>query len=200
MKYKDGMKLRILTRGNLTLEKFDEALAMESLTIEVSKCGAITFKGVAFNDCLGGTFSEGYLDEHFEILSVLTKDDLKTGMVLEFDDGSRFMLVKDSMYGNYLIDERDGNYFFCLDNYKKDLSMKSKNLNFGNESDYFADIYRVWSNVNISEGFTYSHDEMIEKADNLLWENPKHKPREMTVTEIEGILGYVIKIKKETKC
>ena len=196
--YEDGTKVKLIKQGNLCVDEF-KAMEGDVFTLDVSPLGDITFAGESIFKF--GSFTEDYLDENYAIISsVLTKDTLESGMVLEFEGNEKYVLMKDTMYGDYLINANDCSTYFHLDNYNDDLIMKLKNLTLSKESGCFdfMEIYRVWTNVNISVGYAYEPSEMIDRSDNLLWENPTIKPKEMSLADIEEELGYSIKI-KETK-
>ena len=202
-KYDNGVKLRRTGRGNLPSETFNE-VRNKICTIYNNGSGIQFLENEVdeVSETNSGYFTEEYLDENFEIFveDVLTKDTLKSGMVLEFEGNEKYVLMKDTMYGDYLINANDCNTYFHLDNYNNNLIMKLKNLTLSNETGCFdfMEIYRVWTNVDVSVGYNCEHSEMIYRSDNLLWENPTIKPKEMSLADIEEELGYSIKI-KETK-
>jgi hypothetical protein len=116
-------------------------------------------------------------DEELELVSFakFTKSDLKDGMVVEYRDGSRRMVMGDMLISHsshnelyHYNDTLENVVSFC----SIDKVYKSKSINL---NEYFKDRYLT-----------------------LIWERPKEElVKEMTVAEIEKELGYKVKIKLE---
>lgn len=110
-----------------------------------------------------------------------TKQDLKTGMVVELRNGGIYYVLGDKIIGKYGFNIiNDSNY---LDN------MLTRNIS-DNEWNIVA-VYSISSNC-------YNLDCILDKAYlNLIWERKEEpQPKEMTVEEIEKELGYSIKVVK----
>jgi hypothetical protein len=176
MKFKVGDKVRVRkdlvlnhTYGNYffvsTMEKFKDKI----VTI-ISVCNNC-YEIKEDNKCSYWT------DEMLEPNVVnFTKADLKDGMVVEYQNGEKRMVLGDRLISNH--------HFAELSNFTDIL--KNKYL------DNMA-INRVYS----SSGYTFS-DYFEDRLLTLIWERPKEEPiKEMTVAEIEKELGYKVKIKSE---
>jgi hypothetical protein len=111
-----------------------------------------------------------WCDEELELVS-FTKADLKDGMVVEYCDGSRRMVVNGKVLGF--------DCFMPLDNWNEDL--------INNDSDRYT-IVKVYISTQYSLN-RYFDDEYLT----LIWE--REKPiKKMTVAEIEKELGYKVEI------
>ena len=103
---------------------------------------------------------------------MFTKNDLKSGMVVETREGNRYMVLEDRLI-------REGGFLYFSD-YYVDLSFQDNNV---------YDIMKVWKpTIRSIKG-------MLEGPDNLIW--VRRTPKEMTIKEIEVALGYPVKIVKE---
>lgn len=104
------------------------------------------------------------------------KADLKDGMVVEYRDSSRRMVLGDKLFGH--------NLSSSLDNFTDTLEPFDSHLS------NMITIDKVYK----SKGVTLE-EYFITKNLTLIWERPKEEPvKEMTVTEIEKELGYKIKV------
>ena len=102
------------------------------------------------------------------------KQDLKTGMLVQFRDGDVYMFINDT----FVSDEG----WLSLDGFDKD-------LNYAYDDEY--DIMKV---SKVFEGYLLMPKNWNEKTlnNNLLWE--REETKKMTVSEIQKELGYKIEI------
>ena len=119
----------------------------------------------------------------------MTKDDLKSGMIVVLRDGTKMMVLTDcytAYHGNQQFCLIDAGGFMNSDEYNNDL------LDEDGSVDY--DIMKVYCNS--INSYTYNMNQLDEST--LLWDRKcKYKePKEMTISEIEKQLGYSIKIVK----
>lgn len=105
----------------------------------------------------------------------MKKEDLRDGMVVETRDGRRWLVLGDRVIAS------DG--FNWLRDYRNDLTMNSVTICI----DHY-DIMRVYT-PNLS-----GLDSMINTKNRPIWE--RKEPKELTVAEIEELLGYPIKVVK----
>lgn len=105
-----------------------------------------------------------------------TKADLKDGMILEFRDGFRYMLMGKRAYGKNGWSDFDRGH-------KDDLTSSI----FNNDTD----VMKVYLVKDDARGFLY--DLFSDKNLVLLWER-EEETKEMTVAEIEKKLGYKVKV------
>ena len=102
-----------------------------------------------------------------------TKSDLKDGMVVEYRDGTRRMVLGDYLFGFY------GN---------NNLILYTDNLEEKNNEDLTID--KVYRSKCLGL-YNYFNDIYLE----LIWKREKEEPpKEMTIEEIEKELGCKIKI------
>ena len=118
------------------------------------------------------------------------KSELKTGMFVELRNGGIYMIAMD-LYG--LHPERnmiktDGG-FMSLSDYTDDLKYKKYSW------DEQWDIIRVYSMMSSKLGNIFV--KFSEKDLNLLWDEEWRTPKELTIGEIEDILGYPVNIVDE---
>lgn len=111
----------------------------------------------------------------------MTKEKLKTGMILELMDGRIVMVLLGTENGDIV----SGDTWLPLNNYSNDKM-------FGNEIDTIS-VKKVYQPISNSD-FLYGKILDIRNA-NLIWERKPKK--EMTISEIEKELGYEIKIVKQ---
>ena len=103
----------------------------------------------------------------------MTKQDLRSGMVVELKNGKRYLVIAETLQ------------FVGLHEHMEYAS-HSDDLTFGFG---YLNVEKVYNPGNV----TFS--EMIEHPTNLIWERKVVK--ELTVKEIEHLLGYSVKIVKE---
>lgn len=109
-----------------------------------------------------------------------TKQDLKTGMVVELRNGKCAMVLLGTENGDII----SGTTWFPIDGFGEKLTR-------GVDYDVIK-IYQPTSN----RDFLYDGKIHIDEA-NLIWERKEEpQPKEMTVEEIEKELGYSIKVVK----
>ena len=120
-----------------------------------------------------------WTDEMFEpAVTNFTKADLVDGMVVEFTNGKKAMLV--------------GDRFIGMDCFSKTNSW-SNTLEQNSDTSPFKTITKVYKPRSLFLN-KYFEDYNLE----LIWERPKEEPiKEMTVAEIEKELGYKVKMKSE---
>lgn len=116
-----------------------------------------------------------WCDDELE-LAPFTKSDLKDGMVVEYRDGRRRMVLGDNLIGEYgHAPLRDYNENLEEENYPEETIAKIY------KSDTQS-IRTVFEDYNLA----------------LIWERPEEKPaKKMTVAEIEKELGYKVEIVSE---
>lgn len=116
--------------------------------------------------------------------NMFTKNDLRTGMIVERRDSEKFVILLNCYSGalseDIMVNERAKNWDW--------LSSYDDNLKYYSDDSEF-DIMKVYQ---------ANHPYGIHTFDNLIliWER-EEEPKEMTVKEIEKELGYPIKIVKE---
>ena len=118
-----------------------------------------------------------WADEMFEPNKVtFTKVDLKDGMVVEYQNGDRRMVLGDKLIADF--------GFAFLNSFTDTLEGIKYN-------DMIIDkVYKSTAHTLVN----YFKDYNLT----LIWERPKEEPvKEMTVAEIEKELGYKVKIKSE---
>jgi hypothetical protein len=165
MKFKVGDKVRVVK--NIT--------DMETKDEYVGNVYTITHN-YGNHTRYGQTYSIGQQAVVYEDeleLAEFTKADLKDGMVVEYRDGSRRMIMGDNIMG---------------DVYHNELKFYTHTL----ESPSFdaLTIYKVYKSTATTLN-EYFKDENLT----LIWE--RESVKEMTITEIEKELGYKVKIKTE---
>lgn len=118
------------------------------------------------------------------------KSELKTGMFVELRNGGIYMIAMD-LYGVHpernMIKIAGG--FMSLSDYTDDLKYKKYSW------DEQWDIIRVYSMVNFKIGDIFV--EFSEKDLILLWDEEWRTPKELTISEIEDMLGYPVNIINE---
>lgn len=124
-----------------------------------------------------------------------TKDDLKTGMVVQLASGNRYLVVKDtitnqpSSYGNDFILGQGG--FMGLKEYTEDL-MRPNYPEFDIEKVFKVTARRMHKLLDPKHNFS--------QYDEILWERTKKKeatkpaPTKLTVAEIAAKLGYDVEV------
>lgn len=111
----------------------------------------------------------------------MTKEELKTGIILELMDGRIAMVLLGTQNGDIV----SGDAWFPLGDYSND-EMFGKEI----KSVSVKKVYQPKSN------FDYLSEKSLNVSSaNLIWERKSKK--EMTISEIEKELGYQIKIVKE---
>lgn len=120
-----------------------------------------------------------FYEDELELVEpdTFTKADLKDGMVVEYRDGDRFLVVKDHLLS------KD----YCAD--MSDLGDDLKDI-YGFSADDIVKVYEV--DYDYADEFEELFDLVSLK---LIWERDKEEPvKEMTVEEIEKKLGYKVKV------
>jgi hypothetical protein len=177
MKFKVGDKVRV--RKDLVDEqKYGGQCFVYDMSKFMDKIA--TIKSV-YNSCYcieedGGEWF--WTDEMFEsnVINCFTKADLKDGMVVEYRDGDRRMVM-----GNKFISDFG---FAFLHNFTNTLEGKCF------DSMTIDKIYK--SSSHTLDGYFKNYNLT------LIWKRPTEEPiKEMTVAEIEKELGYKVKIKSE---
>lgn len=186
MKYKIGDKVRI--RSDLEAGK-SYGIAGFTEEMEYLNGNIVTIHNV---DTLKGCYSieiDTYelLDCKFTDEMLLpvtfTKSDLKTGMIAEYRNGDRRLVV-----GNALIDNKGDEANDLTDAmYKNDLTRSIDNNQL--------DISKVYEVIPIFHGDLYG---LFRYTDNLIliWER-EEPPKKMTVAEIEKALGHKVEVVAE---
>lgn len=169
--FKIGDKIRIVGRPN-TIEEKKRFIGEE---VEIRD-----FQGY---DMVNTTPVLGnwawYYDEIELVEEKFTKKDLKTGMLLVRRDGVIRKVLLNTPNGDIGIGEQED--YLCLDGYNQDLTHSKYD-------DW--DVMKVYS-------FNYQHMTLIFdlKGAKLIWEREVPVPiKELSVEEIQNILGYKIKI------
>lgn len=109
----------------------------------------------------------------------MKKSDLKQGALVQMRNGNVYILI-----GDKLVDLSNGRYM-CLEDIEEDLLKRFFNKELS--------VDKVFQSSDTSEGYRrYIRKESIKWT----WERP-HK--ELTVGEIEKLLGYKVKIVKENE-
>lgn len=126
----------------------------------------------------------------------MTKSDLKTGMIVTLRDGEEYVFIKDFVVGNnYCIGfSKDGAFintqkksWVSLDAYKDNLiTNEIYNKHF--------DIMKIEMANHVYSIVDTSYDKDSRR---LIYE--REEPKQMTVAEIEAILGYKVEIVSEVK-
>lgn len=165
MKFKVGDKVRVVKRATASWSKTKDNYIGKVFTIDM----------VAERDDYPYSLSAtGYwwCDEELE-LAQFTKSDLKDGMVVEYCNGQRRVVLNNRVMASDISRS--------LDNHNEDLIDKYND-------DYTIDKVYHSSAHTLNE---YFKDNCLT----LIWERPKEEPvKEMTVEEIEKELGYKVKI------
>lgn len=126
------------------------------------------------------------LKSYKEGKNIMTKSDLKSGVIVELRNGDKYMFIsnaKNKYAKNSLISLKDGGYL-DLDDYNDDLK-DCDNANY--------DIVKICQNDYVGNNF---RDHVIKNTDNWTWERQEEVV--MTISEIEEKLGIEnLRIKKE---
>ena len=121
-----------------------------------------------------------------EVEDMFDKDSLKTGMIVKTKNNAIWMVLKDSIYGDILLricDNVSVARRISLTEITKDLQHKNNDglaIVKVAKPDFFPDIFDLETELSNST-VVYQRKE----------------PKEITISEIEKILGYKIKIVKE---
>lgn len=119
----------------------------------------------------------------------MNKSDLKTGMVVETNNGERHIVLLDADDAERNLIDIDKSGWMRLNNYDKDLKYR------GDEDNEWS-IKKVYS-VGVHIGHIFGDKDWAMKHAKVIWERCE-KPVEMTVAEIEKKLGIKnLKIVKE---
>lgn len=112
----------------------------------------------------------------FLAIKTFTKDDLEDGMVIEYADGRRRLVAGELLLGN--------------EGYSK-LEAYSNNLEY-----IFFPYYFSFESLRIDKVYSAYLTELPKYFDDrnltLIWE--REDPKEMTIEDIEKIIGYKIEI------
>ena len=166
MKFKVGDRVKVVkvnggeTRhqqclgGIFTIEAIDEMSGYPYMLEEYNQCG--------------------WCDEELE-LAPFTKADLKDGMVVEYTDGQRRMVL-----GDYIISDSISKKLECYNENLEAYRYPAQTINkvYKTRALYFSTIF---DNENLT----------------LIWERPEEPVKKMTVAEIEKELGYKVEIVSE---
>lgn len=176
MKFKVGDKVRV--RGDLVLNHTYGNYFFVSI-MEKFKGKIVTIISVCNNRYEIEEDNKRYYwtDEMLEPNVVnFTKADLKDGMVVEYQNGDRRMVLGDKLIADF-------GFAF--------LSSFTDTLEGIKYNDMIIDkVYKSTAHTLVN----YFKDHNLT----LIWERPKEEPiKEMTVAEIEKELGYKVKIKSE---
>lgn len=115
-----------------------------------------------------------------------TKDDLKVGYVVKTRDRVLYMVTRNDIDQLVMVDQYYG--WMPLYVYNDDLTDSDRTSCIGSEANENYDIVEVYG-YSMINGRTRE----IETANRkLLWK--REEPKEMTLEEVEKILGYSIKI------
>ena len=140
-------------------------------------------------DCDGTiAFLQGCKIMFEEVTSMFGKSDMKTGMFVQTRNKEKWMVMRDSIYGNILVSmEKDkfarSDSYVSIDSYNEDLTCK------GNENwdimlvtapSIYPDVFDAKSEI--------THAMVVYK---------REEPKELTVKQIEELLGYAVKVVKE---
>lgn len=122
-----------------------------------------------------------FFEEELELVSSnsFTISDLKTGWVVEYDNGERALVVNDRLLSD------DG--YNMLESYDEDLTCVNPRYS----------INRIYT-INVDDVYNLEDFLSFENLE-LVWErkNFVSEPRKMTKSEIEAQLGYEIEIVEE---
>jgi hypothetical protein len=118
----------------------------------------------------------------------MTKQDLRTGMLVTVRCGEKYMVFLDSLSyfasrKNALVD-LTGTGWLNLDDYENDLTIKNGQNQW--------DIVKVSTPKFPTDVMRYADE---NRNFTTRWE--REEPKELTVSEIEKLLGYPVKIVKE---
>lgn len=169
MKFKVGDRVRIvkITHNTISSEYRKKYIGKIYTVESINPNGSYGDEHYGFE---GTNYYIFYADE-LE-LAEFTKSDLKDGMVVEYRDGDRKMVL-----GNVFI---SFNGFSELENYDENL------------------INKFYSGCNIDRIYISLARILDEYFDDkyltLIWERPEEPTKKMTVAEIEKELGYKIEI------
>jgi len=118
----------------------------------------------------------------------MKKSDLKQGAIVKLRNNQMYILI-----GKKFVNLTDGEYM-SLERYDDDLYFKTDYLYFKTDA---YDVMKVFNSSLEHEGyFYYIRNKLIIKP--WTWERKEEEPsKELTVGEIEKLLGYKVKIIKE---
>lgn len=167
MKFKVGDKVRVVkVHGGDTEDNkcFGKIFTIKKINIGIG----YPYIFEEYNQC-------SWCDDELEF-APFTKADLKDGMVVEYRDGRRRMVLGDNLIGeNGHAPLRDYNENLEEENYPEETIAKL----YRSKAEY---IHTVFQDYNLT----------------LIWERPEEEPaKKMTVAEIEKELGYKVEIVSE---
>lgn len=117
-----------------------------------------------------------FYEDELELVP-FTKSDLKDGMVVEYRNGIRYLVLGDKLIGEFT--------WASLKHIREDLLSNSGVLTI--DKVYTTSAYRLGQLFN-------------DKFLTLIWERPKEEPaKKMTVEEIEKELGYKVEIVSDSE-
>lgn len=179
MKYKVGQKVRV--RKNLVVgRQYGEYcfnIHMVNLRGKILVVSSVLDNGYHVEEPSYFIFSDEMLEP-----AEFTKDDLETGMVVEYRDGCRRVV-----FGNRLL----GKQAYCLLNdFEETLLTKSTSHNMDIMKVYRPRVEQLYD---IEDFFEFARLELIWERQ----EEPEPEAEEMTLAEIEKELGRKIKIISE---
>ena len=186
MKFKVGQKVRV--KDSLAINtrygKYQFTAAMAKYRGKTYFISDVVRDHYQLSGCMNmdGTFYWCFTDEMLEPAN-FTKDDLETGMVVEYRTGDLKLAIEDHMYG-----------FGCWN----DFDHYDDNLLCQNRDVQCCDIMRVYR-VKTSTLRDLREIFLLENLD-LIWERHEEsepEAQEMTLAEIEKELGRQIKIVSE---
>lgn len=173
MKFKIGDKVRVV-KVNAPFTDIQKDCIGKVFTIEdVCKESIYPYALKGYNRC-------AWCNEELELVEpalAFTKSDLKDGMVVEFQNGHKAMVVGDVFMGTHCYSK--------MNNWSDTLE---------NSHTPFRAITKVYTSKGLSLSSYFNDDKLT-----LIWERPKEEEsaKKMTVTEIEKELGYKVEIVSE---
>ena len=192
-KFKVGDKVRVrkdlevdTMYGNITLTDEMEQYRGKEVEIVITDHRDSTYR-VA--NCYYW-FSEEMLEP---VKPIFTKDDLKTGMIVTFRNGTRCLVMRDISYPlrvnadgctNFFIGLDDSETWTYFDNYGDDLT------NIFSKTFDIVKVERVEYPIDILHREKWERHEAI-----VVWE--RIEPKKMTLAEIEKELGYPVEVVKQ---
>lgn len=143
--------------------------------------GRIAYADIAFYKSRSYKIVEWEIDENMN--KEFTKTDLKSGMVVEYRNGERRVIVGETLVGEC--------YQNLLSYYSNDLKiMKSNELDATHDNLDNLDIVKVFK---VQKGMYCMPQFLYQIPDSeVIWE--REEPKKMTIEQIEKALGYKIEI------
>ena len=185
-KFKVGDKVRV--RKDLEVgTKYGEVTFLTRMDNLRGKVVTINHTSCRHPNCYG---IEHWMMSGEMLEPVFTKDDLKTGMIVTFRNGTRCLVMRDISYPlrvhhegctNFLIGLDDSETWTYFDNYRDDLT------------NMFSKTFDVVKVERVEYPLDILHREKCELHEAIVvWE--RIEPKKMTLAEIEEELGYSIEL------